>query len=191
MGVSGHTAPGFEPVRQAFWRLVGRRSGGGALTVRLRGETVVDLMAGYADPAHTRPWTPETLAISFSTTKGVASTVIHRLADRGLLDYDEPVAIYWPEFGNGGKERVTVRHLMSHRAGLSSVRAVADRAEDLLDHVSLEDKLAARVVRGVPTARSAYHAITYGWLIAGLARRLTGNGLADLARTEVTEPLGI
>src|SRR3954447_26334561 len=190
MGVSGHTAPGFEPVRQAFWRLVGRRSGGGALTVRLRGETVVDLMTGYADRAHTRPWTPETLAISFSTTKGVASTVIHRLADRGQLAYDEPVATYWPEFAAGGKEDVTVRHLLTHRAGLSSVRAVAPRAEDLLDHVALEHKLAERAVRA-PTERSAYHAITYGWLLAGLARRITGRGLADLARTEVTEPLGI
>src|SRR3954449_9780974 len=191
MGVSGHTAPGFEPVRQAFWRLVGRRSGGGALTVRLRGETVVDLMAGYADRAHTRPWTPETLAISFSTTKGVASTVIHRLADRGLLDYDEPVAAYWPEFAAGGKERVTVRELMTHRAGLWSVRAVAERPEDLLDHLAMEERLAARAVRA-PTERSAYHAITYGWLVAGLARRVTGGrGLAELAHTEVAEPLGV
>src|SRR3954453_10051211 len=190
MGVSGHTAPGFEPVRRAFARIVGRRSGGGGLTVRLRGETVVDLMTGYADRAHTRPWTPETLAISFSTTKGVASTVIHRLADRGELAYDEPVAKYWPEFAVGGKERVTVRHLLTHRAGLHSVRAVADEAEDLLDHVGLEHKLAERRVQA-PTERSGYHAITYGWLLAGLARRITGCGLADLARIEVTEPLGI
>jgi CubicO group peptidase (beta-lactamase class C family) len=190
MRVAGHTAPGFEPVRRLFVRLVGRRAGGGALTVRLHGETVVDLMAGYADRAQTRPWAPETLAISFSTTKGVASTAIHRLADRGQLDYDEPVASYWPEFAAGGKERVTVRHLLTHRAGLSSVRAVASRAEDLLDHVALEEKLAARAVHA-PTERSAYHAITYGWLLAGLARRITGHGLADLARIEVTEPLGI
>jgi CubicO group peptidase (beta-lactamase class C family) len=116
--------------------------------------------------------------------------VIHRLADRGLVEYDEPVASYWPEFAAGGKERVTVRHLLTHRAGLSSVRAVADRAEDLLDHVGLEDKLAARTVHA-PTERSAYHAITYGWLIAGLARRITGKGLAELARIEVTGPLSI
>jgi CubicO group peptidase (beta-lactamase class C family) len=190
MPVAGYTAPGFEPVRRAFARIVGRRSGGGALTVKLRGESVVDLRAGYADRAGTRPWTPETLSISFSTTKGVASTVIHRLADRGELDYDQPVAAYWPEFAAGGKERVTIRDLLTHRAGLSSVRAVAPRAEDLLDHVGLEDKLAARAVHA-PTTRSAYHAITYGWLLAGLARRITGRGLADLARTEVTEPLAI
>jgi CubicO group peptidase (beta-lactamase class C family) len=190
MPTTGQIAPGFEPVQRAFSRIVGRRSGGGALTVKVRGETVVHLSTGYADRARTRPWTPETLSISFSTTKGVASTVIHRLADRGLLDYDEPVAAYWPEFAAGGKEDVTVRHLLTHRAGLSSVRAVAPRAEDLLDHIGMEEKLAARTVRA-PTERSAYHAITYGWLLAGLARRITGRGLAELARTEVTEPLGI
>src|SRR3954471_1744692 len=190
MPTTGQVAPAFEPVRTAFSRIVGRRSGGGALTVKVRGETVVDLSTGYADRARTRPWTPETLAISFSTTKGVASTVIHRLADRGLVAYDEPVATYWPEFAAGGKEDVTVRHLLTHRAGLSSVRAVADEAEDLLDHIALEEKLAARAVPA-PTQRSAYHAITYGWLLAGLARRITGRGLAELARTEVTEPLGI
>ncbi|MFL6110592.1 MAG: serine hydrolase domain-containing protein [Catenulispora sp.] len=190
MPPTGHVAPGFEPVARAFERIVGRRRGGGALTVRLRGEVVVDLCTGYADRAGRRPWTPETLAISFSTTKGVASTVVHRLADRGLIDYDHPVAAYWPEFAAGGKGRITVRHLLTHRAGLSSVRAVADRAEDLLDHVGLEDKLAARTVKA-PTERSAYHAITYGWLVAGLARRVTGKGLAELARIEVTEPLGI
>src|SRR3954447_14341424 len=132
MVVAGETAPAFEPVRRAFARIVGRRPGGGALTVRVRGETVVDLVTGYADRARTRPWTPETVAISFSTTKGVASTIIHRLADRGLLGYDEPVAAYWPEFAGGGRERVPVRELLSPRAGLWSVQAVARRAEDIL-----------------------------------------------------------
>jgi CubicO group peptidase (beta-lactamase class C family) len=190
VGTTGFVAPGFEAVRHSFDRIVGRRSGGGALAVRVRGQDVVDLCTGFADRAAVRPWQPDTIAISFSTTKGVASTIVHRLAERGLIDYDEPVATYWPEFAAGGKGRVTVRDLLTHRAGLSSVRAVADRAEDLLDHVAMEEKLAARTVYA-PTRRSAYHAITYGWLIAGLCRRVTDSGLADLARTEVTEPLGI
>jgi CubicO group peptidase (beta-lactamase class C family) len=190
VSVAGTAAPGFQPVRRAFARIVGKGPGGGALTVQMRGETVVDLWTGVADHAGTRPWTPDTLALSFSTTKGVASAVIHRLADRGMLDYDEPVASYWPEFAAGGKGRVTVRDLLTHRAGLHSVRAVAERMEDLLDHVAIEDRLAALAVPG-PTTRSAYHAITYGWLLAGLARRVTGRGLADLARTEITEPLSI
>src|SRR3954452_12295479 len=167
----GTVHPEYVPVVRAFRRLVGGRTGGGALVARVRGATVADLSIGWADRGGTRPWTPQTVAISFSTTKGVASTVIHRLADRGLLGYDEPVGGYWPEFAAGGKERVTVRDLLTHRAGLSSVRAVAARAEDLLDHIALEEKLAVRSVRA-PTGRSAYHAITYGWLVAGLARRI-------------------
>ena len=184
-------APGFGRVERAFDRLVGGRSGGGALVVRLRGETVVDLTTGWADRRRTRPWRRDTIAISFSTTKGVASTIVHRLAERGLLGYDEPVAGHWPEFAAGGKGRVTVRDLLSHRAGLWSARAVARRAEDMLDHLAMEERLAARTVRA-PTAFSAYHAITYGWLLAGLARRVTGGvGLAELARTEIAEPLGL
>src|SRR3954454_19456202 len=187
----GTVHPDYVPVVRAFRRLVGGRSGGGALVARVRGETVADLSIGWADGAKTRPWTPETVAISFSTTKGVASTIIHRLADRGLLGYDEPVAAHWPEFAAGGKERVTVRELLSHRAGLWSVQAVARRAEDILDHLDIEERLAARTVRA-PTERSAYHAITYGWLIAGLARRVTGGrGLAELVRREIAEPLGV
>src|SRR3954466_4528970 len=189
--VRGHAQRGFGRVVEPFAKLVSRGRGGGALVVRLRGATVLDLCTGWADRAQTRPWQPETLALSFSTTKGIASTVIHRLAERGELDYDEPIATYWPEFAAGGKERVTVRHLLTHRAGLWSVRAVADRAEDMLDHLAMEERLAARAVRA-PTDRSAYHAITYGWLIAGLARRVTGGrGLAELARTEIAEPLGV
>src|SRR5687768_8293446 len=185
---TGHTAPAFAPVRTAFAKLVGRGAGGGALVVRLRGETVVDLVTGSADRRGRRPWTPDTVAISFSTTKGVASTVVHRLVERGLLGYDDPVAEHWPAFAAGGKERVTVRDVLTHRAGLSSVQAVARRAEDLLDHVAMEERLAARAVRA-PTTRSYYHAITYGWLLSGLLRQLTGRGMADLVRTEITEPL--
>ena len=175
----------------SFAKLVSRGRGGGALVVRLRGETVLDLCTGWADRAHTQPWRPETLALSFSTTKGLASTVLHRLAERGELSYDEPIATYWPEFAAGGKGRVTVRDLMTHRAGLSSVRAVAERPEDLLDHLEMEERLAARSVHA-PTEQSAYHAITYGWLVAGLARRVTGGrGLAELVQTEIAEPLGL
>jgi len=189
--VRGHAAHAYARAADSFGKLVLRGRGGGALVVRLRGETVLDLCTGWADRAHWRPWKPDTLALSFSTTKGIASTVIHRLAERGVLDYDEPVAAYWPEFAVGGKGRVTVRDLLTHRAGLWSVRAVAEHPEDLLDHLAMEERLAARAVRA-PTERSAYHAITYGWLVAGLARRVSGGrGLAELARTEVAEPLGV
>ena len=190
-GVRGEADPAFAPAAAAFGKLVSRGGGGGALVVRLGGETVLDLCTGWADRAGTRPFRPDTLALSFSTTKGIASTVVHRLAERGELDYDEPVATYWPEFAAGGKGRVTVRDVLTHRAGLWSVRAVAERPQDLLDHLLMEERLAARTVRA-PTERSAYHAITYGWLVAGLTRRVTGGrGLAELVRTEIAEPLGV
>ena len=162
---------------------------GGALVVRSADGPLADLRIGWEDHAHTRRWRPETQALSFSSTKGLASMVLHRLADRGQLDYDVPVAAYWPEFGAGGKDRITVRELMSHRAGLYDVQAVAENAEDLLDHIGMERRLAAATPNGAP-GRPAYHAITYGWLASGLARAVTGMGMRDLVRTELAEPLG-
>src|SRR5262249_49566714 len=124
----------------------------------------------------------------FSATKGLASMVLHRLADRGLLAYDEPVASFWPEFAAEGKGAVTVRELLSHRAGLYDVRAVAEGAEDLLDHELMEDRLpvAPQHLYGRP----AYHALTFGWLASGLARRVTGRGMHDLIAQELALPLG-
>ena len=187
---SSEVAEAFRPVEPAFRKLMRRGAGGGALVVRLRGETVVDLVTGSTDAAGTKPWTQDTLGISFSTTKGVASTVVHRLADRGLLGHEDPVAAHWPAFGAGGKDRLTVRELMSHRGNLHSIRAVADRAEDILDHALMEERLAARTVR-TPTAGSAYHAITYGWLLSGLVRSVTGKGMGELVDEELVKPLGL
>jgi CubicO group peptidase (beta-lactamase class C family) len=187
----GFAEPAFADVAKCFDKLFGApRGGGGALVVRWRGRTVVDVWKGFSDREGTRPWTRDTMAISFSTTKGVASTVIHRLADRGLIDYDRPVATYWPEFAAGGKKRITVRQLLSHQAGLHSVKAVATDADAILDHIAMEKRLALRLPDGGP-GRPAYHALTYGWLVAGLARRVTGKGMAELVRTEIAEPLGL
>ena len=122
----------------------------------------------------------------FSATKGVASTVIHRLADRGLIDYDAPVAEYWPEFGANGKKAITVRDVMRHRAGLSHLRGVGRR--ELLDHRHMEERIAAAPV-GRHFGRTAYHALTYGWLLSGLARSVTGKGMRELFRLEVAGPL--
>ncbi len=185
----GGVAPAFRPLAAAFHRLVGHAAGGGAMVVRQHGRVVANLCVGTVDRRGLRPWTPQTLAVSFSTTKGIASAVVHRMVDRGVLGYDDRVSAHWPEFAAGGKKYVTVRELMSHRAGLHSVQAIANNAEEILDHLAMEERLAAREVQA-PTTRSAYHAITYGWLIAGLMRRLTGHSLRDLVRTELAEPLG-
>ncbi len=109
-GVQGAADPNFACTVRAFSQLFpGRRFGGGALAVYLHGEPVVDVWTGYADRSGTEYWTADTGAMVFSATKGMASTVIHRLADRGLIDYDAPVAEYWPEFGANGKADITVR----------------------------------------------------------------------------------
>ncbi len=188
--LDGDAHPLFAPVVAYFGQLFNQRSrGGGALSVRWRGRPVVDVWAGFADRGRRQPWTGDTVTICFSTTKGVASTVIHRLADRGLVDYEAPVAAYWPEFAAAGKEAITVRRLMSHQAGLHSMVGLVKRPEDLLDHLTMEEKLAARRPDIWP-GHPAYHAITYGWLAAGLARRVTGAGMAELVRRELSEPLG-
>jgi CubicO group peptidase (beta-lactamase class C family) len=184
----GTVVPGFEPLAEAFRRLMARGRGG-ALVVRRGDQVLADLRIGYADRARTRPWESDTRALGFSATKGLASMVLHRLADRGELDYDEPVASFWPEFGAAGKGGITVRELMSHRAGLYDVQNVAHDAEELLDHVGMERRLAAATLEGAP-GRPAYHAITYGWLASGLARAITGKGMRDLVREELADPLG-
>jgi CubicO group peptidase (beta-lactamase class C family) len=185
----GTVAPGFEPLAEEFRRLMARGPRGGALVVRTADRVLADLRIGWEDQAHTRRWRPETQTLSFSSTKGLASMVLHRLVDRGQLDYDVPVAAYWPEFAAEGKGQITVRELMSHRAGLYDVQAVSQSAEDLLDHIGMERRLAAARPTG-PPGRPAYHAITYGWLASGLARAVTGMGMRDLVRTELAEPLG-
>ena len=179
---------GFEPLAEEFRRLMARGRGG-ALVVRAGDRVLADLRIGWEDRARTRRWLPETQALAFSATKGLAAMVIHRLADRGLLDFDEPVATFWPEFAAQGKDRITVRELLSHRAGLYDVQSVALDEHDLIDHLGMERRLAAAAPRG-PLGRPAYHAFTFGWLASGLARAITGKSMRDLVRTELAEPLG-
>ena len=152
----------------------------------LDGEPVVDVWTGWADRRGRRHWQADTAPMVFSATKGVASTVIHRLADRGLIDYDAPVCEYWPEFAANGKAQLTVRDVMRHRAGLSHLRGIGKR--ELLDHRHMEERIAAAPV-GRHFGKSAYHALTYGWLLSGLARAVTGKGMRELIRTEVAGPL--
>ena len=185
----GTVKAGFEPLAEEFKRLMARGPRGGALVLRAGDRVLADLRIGWEDHGHERPWRPETQALGFSATKGLASMVIHRLVDRGLIDYDLPVAGYWPEFAAARKDRITVRELLSHRAGLYDVQAVAHNADELLDHLGMERRLAAATPQGSP-GRPAYHAITYGWLASGLARAVTGKGMRDLVRTELAGPLG-
>jgi CubicO group peptidase (beta-lactamase class C family) len=149
---------------------------------------VADVWTGTADAAGITPWAEDTAALSYSTTKGVTSTVLHLLAERGLIDYGAPVAEYWPEFAAGGKKSITIAQVLSHRAGLTDLAPLAATLDEILDHRLMEQRLAAARpgrLRGIP----AYHALTYGWLAAGIARSVTGKGMGELYRTEIAEPL--
>lgn len=185
--MGGAADPRFSCAVRAFASMFPHRKlGGGALAVFLDGKPVVDIWTGWSDRRGRQPWTADTGAMVFSATKGVASTVIHRLVDRGLLDYDTAVAEYWPEFGANGKADITVREIMSHRAGLSHLNGLGKA--DIMDHQRMEEWIAAAPasqLRGKP----AYHAVTYGWLLAGLARAVTGKGMRQLFREEVAAPL--
>lgn len=188
-GVQGAADASFACTVRAFSQLFpGRRFGGGALAVVQDGQPVVDVWTGFSDRAGTEFWTADTGAMVFSATKGMASTVIHRLVDRGLLDYDTPVCAYWPEFGDNGKAAITVRQVMAHRAGLSQLNGVS--LTELLDPRLMEERIASAPVTPALFDKPAYHALTYGWLLSGLTRAVTGQGMRELIRTELAEPLG-
>lgn len=186
-GVQGACDSRFAGLIRAFAGLFpGRMFGGGGLSVYIDGRPVVDVWMGYSDRRGQVPWMADTGAMVFSATKGLAATVIHRLVDRGLLSYDVPVAEYWPEFGASGKSDVTVRDVLRHRAGLAHLRGV--RKAEVLDHRLMEERLAAAPLDRTH-GKMAYHAITYGWLLSGLARSVTGKGMRELFRDELAQPL--
>src|SRR6201993_1627308 len=185
--VFGAADPHFDCVVRSFSTLFpGRRFGGGALAVYIDGQPAVDVWKGWADRGGQLPWSADTAPMVFSASKGMAATVIHRLADRGLIDYEAPVAEYWPEFAANGKAGLTVREVMRHHAGLSGLRGATK--EDLLDHVVMEDRLAA-ASPGRLLGKSPYHALPFGWLMAGLAGAVPGKGMRALIREELAEPL--
>jgi CubicO group peptidase (beta-lactamase class C family) len=190
--VQGRADRRFRPLVERFNSMFRRPShGGGALAVYWHGEPVVDVWTGYADSVGERPWERETAAMSFSTTKGVVSTVIHRLVDRGILDYDKPLGVYWPAFEAADKEHVTLRLLLSHQAGLHRIRGVVPGAEALLDHEAVADLVAAQAPHKPQRGGTGYHGLTFGWLLAGLVKQVAGMGLRDAVAAELAEPLGL
>jgi CubicO group peptidase (beta-lactamase class C family) len=189
--VHGHCDPRFTAVREAFEENFRQRGElGAAVAVTVGGVTVVDLWGGWADTARTRPWERDTVVNVWSTTKGPVALAAHLLADRGLLDLDAPVARYWPEFAAAGKEGVLVRHLLSHRAGLAGLRE-PHSFEELCDWELTTRRLAATEPWWEPGTRSGYHALTYGFLVGEVVRRVTGMLPGAFLRKEVTGPLGI
>ncbi|MGW3360340.1 serine hydrolase domain-containing protein [Streptomyces bungoensis] len=187
----GHCEARFEAVRTAFEENFRERGElGAAVTVTVDGEVVVDLWGGWADADRTRPWERETLVNVWSTSKGPTALCAHILADRGLLDFDAPVAEYWPEFAAAGKEKVLVRHLLSHRSGLSGLRE-PHSVEQLYDWELTTRRLAATEPWWEPGTVSGYHAITFGHLVGEVVRRISGLAPGAFLEREVTGPLGV
>ncbi|BCL21029.1 serine hydrolase domain-containing protein [Streptomyces tuirus] len=191
MDVNGTVAEGFEPVREAFLRnfeTLGDR--GAAVAVYRDGQKVVDLWGGTRDVDGTAPWERGTAQVVRSATKGVAAAVPLLLHQRGQLDLDAPVGHYWPEFKARGKERVLVRHVLNHRAGLP----VLDRPltpQEALDPLRGPAAVAAQAPAWEPGTDHGYHALTYGWLLDELVRRVTGQGAGQWLASQVTGPLGL
>jgi CubicO group peptidase (beta-lactamase class C family) len=190
--IQGHVHPDFAEVAIALRStLRHERGGGAAAAVYHRGEKVVDIWSGTRDDDG-RPWEEDTVAMSWSTTKGVVATAAHRLADRGALDLDAPVAEYWPEFGAQGKGRVRVVNLLDHSAGMHRVRGVIDDADMLLDWDRTVDALAAAPAAYPAGTKHGYHALTYGFLVGEVLRRVTGLATVNaVVQQEIAEPLGI
>ena len=189
--VEGKCDARFERVREAFAEnFASRGEVGAAVAVTIDGRPVIDLWGGYADKQRTRPWTRDTIVNVYSATKGVAATCLNRLADQGRVDLDAPVARYWPEFAQAGKERVLVRWLLSHRAGLPAVRKTLP-AGALLDWAVMTAALAEQEPWWEPGTRHGYHALTFGYLIGEVIRRVDGRSPGAYCREEIAGPLEI
>lgn len=191
MDVGGTVAAGFEPVGEAFESNFAERGDvGAACCVYLDGRPVVDLWGGLADARTGQEWAEDTLTLVYSTTKGVTAICAHHLAERGQLDLDAPVSTYWPEFAAAGKEGATVRHLLSHRAGLPAFDTKL-AVEQALAWEPAVEALAAQAPLWDPGRRHGYHAVTYGWLVGEVIRRATGRSVGRYLADEIAGPLGL
>ena len=189
--IHGTVAPGFEPVRDAFERNF-RDHGeqGAACAAYVTGRKVVDLWAGIADHTTGRVWDEDTISLIWSATKGPAAMCVHRLAQRGDIDLDAPVADYWPEFAANGKAGITVRMVLSHTAGLPVIEEPLT-LDDLLAVSPTVPALERQAPIWEPGTKHGYHAITYGFLVTEIVRRVTGRRVGPFLREEIAGPLGL
>ena len=180
-----------QRVQEAIERLVESGAERGLqVAVYRHGEQVVEAVAGVADPTTGRPVTSDTLFFSYSIGKGVASAVVHVLAERGALDYDMRIVELWPEFGAHGKESATVRHALSQSLGVPGLPPEVT-VEDLCDWEKMCAIIAAAEPWWEPGTRIGYHAVTFGYVVGEIVRRATGKPISQVLREEVAGPLGI
>ena len=191
MQVQGYFDLRFEAVRDAFAALFdGTQQRGAALCVQIGGETVVDLWAGVADNQGEQAWHSDTLVNLFSCTKTFTAVAALQLVEEGKLELDAPVARVWPEFAANGKESITLRQLLCHRAGLPAIRQPL-APEALYDWTCMTDALAAEQPWWAPGTDQGYAAMTYGWLVGELLRRVDGCGPGESIVRRTAAPLGL
>jgi CubicO group peptidase (beta-lactamase class C family) len=180
----------FEPLRDVLEDgLAAGADCGLSLVVDIDGQRLVDVYGGFADEARTRPWERDTIVNVWSTTKTVTSLAVLMLADRGLVDLDAPVARYWPEFAEQGKEGVLIRHLMSHTSGLAGWNKPF-AVPDMYDLERSTAALGAQAPWWEPGTASGYHALTFGHLLGEVVRRVSGKSLTRFVDEEIAGPLG-
>ncbi len=185
--IDGECDPRFARVREVFAESFSSKLAlGAAVAVVVDGRPVVDLWGGVADGARQRKWQRDTLVNVFSTTKGFTALCAHRLVDQGLLDLEAPVARYWPELGHG----ITVAMLLDHTAGLPAVRAPLP-PEALFDWAAMTGALAAETPWWEPGTAHGYHAVTFGWLLGEVIRRVSGRTVGQYLREEVARGLDL
>jgi CubicO group peptidase (beta-lactamase class C family) len=189
--VQGTCEPAFARVREEFERNFAERGESGAsVCVYVDGARVVDLWGGVTDETTRAPWQQDTMNVIFSCTKGLTSLAGHMCVDRGLLDFDQPAARYWPEFGQAGKQEIPVRMLFNHQAGLPAFREMLPRG-GMNDWDRLVGILERSTPYWTPGTRTGYHGMTMGVLVGELVRRVTGRTVGTFLREEVAEPLGL
>lgn len=179
----------FIDLAKQFSRMQDARAeqGGAALVVYFQGKKVVDIYTGKK--SITENWQADTLSMCYSTGKGVLATLAHILVSQGFLNYDIPVAQYWPEFAQNGKERITLRHILSHQSGLYDIRNIIDDASEMTDWPHMLNVIAQAKPRFNVATDAAYQPLTFGWLLGGLLEKATGKSLDHLMQQYLLEPL--
>lgn len=189
--IDGEVAPGFEGVRDVFAANFERGDEvGAAFSAYHRGRKVVDLWGGVADQESGRAWERDTLVLVFSSTKGATAVCANQLAQEGRLDVDAPVARYWPEFAASGKGDIPVSYLLSHQAGLAWVDEEMG-LEDALAWDPVIEALERQAPHWEPGSQHGYHAVTFGWLVGEVIRRVSGLSVGAYLRQHVADPLGL
>lgn len=187
----GSCDPAFQSVRDLLQQKLAEGSEAGAsICVNIDGQNVVDIWGGHADVNQTKPWEKDTITGVWSSTKVVTCLAAHMLVDRGLLDMDEKVASYWPEFGANGKENVKVSHLLSHSSGLPAWEGPITAA-GMADVKTSTERLAAQAPWYTPGLQSAYQLTDHGHLVGEVVRRTSGKPLAQFIAEEIATPLDV